>query len=406
MNRNRAARPFVTLILLLAAGVAGAADSDWAPLFGLRVRQEYLPNVYYFDPVEQDRNWVRYRTRGGLRWRPAAGHTFQIRLVNEFRKIYEPDTKVDWSEIVIDRLSWRWRTGGERPVTITAGRQEIIWEDGFLMLEGHPFDGSRSMYQTAIRGIVEGERGAWDLSLIANEKRDPIALVADKKFALSDGNERAVAIRYFTPGGRQAGLIVKSEKDPDRARPDFTSWTLDLRQAGETRNGVRHIAELATQHRSAGGESGFAYAARLEAGRELAEKTSGAVGCWYYSGDGGRTEAFRTPYGRWPMWSDMWVYSMVGEGGVAEWQNLLLPYAEFERALHRGADLRATLFVPYAQEPEWEDRGLLATILVRLRLAPRLSGHLLWEWHVTGAYPEETSENAHFLRWQLNYDFE
>ena len=102
----------------------------------------------------------------------------------------------------------------------------------------------------------------------------------------------------------------------------------------------------------------------------------------------------------------MWVYSMVGEGGVAEWQNLLLPYAEFERVLRPGADIRATLFVPYAQEPKWEDRGLLATVLVRLELAPRLAGHLLWEWHVTGAYPEEASENAHFLRWQLNYEFE
>ena len=69
--------------LLLSAGAALSAPTEGPPsvepLFGIRIRQEYLPNAYYFDPAENDRNWIRYRTRLGLRWRPAKSHVFEFR---------------------------------------------------------------------------------------------------------------------------------------------------------------------------------------------------------------------------------------------------------------------------------------------------------------------------------------
>ena len=76
------------LVFLLLMTVAGAAfagsESGWdlAPSADIRVRQEILDGVYHFDPLEQDRDWVRIRTRAGLDL-SGNGHEFSLRLTNE-----------------------------------------------------------------------------------------------------------------------------------------------------------------------------------------------------------------------------------------------------------------------------------------------------------------------------------
>jgi len=60
--------------------------------------------------------------------------------------------------------------------------------------------------------------------------------------------------------------------------------------------------------------------------------------------------------------------------------------------------------VPYAPEPTWEDRGLLAKLELRARVRPGVAAHLLWEWHTSATYPEAQTENAHFVRWQISYE--
>lgn len=388
-----------------AAPGAAAADRAVEPLFGIRVRQEYLPNAYYFDPAENDRNWVRCRTRAGLRWRASAAHTVEVRLANEFRKTYEPDTKVDFDEVVIDRLLWRWRKGGERPWTLTLGRQEIVWNEGFLVLEARPFDGSRTLCQNALRFEKDFEERRLDVALIANPKEDPIVVAGDEERALSDGEERGLAARIFTDEGDQAALIVKREEDPDGVLPVFTSYTAGLRRSREEKGITRWLGEVAFQHQIAGGDAGFAWAGHAARGASLGGKTSAAFGFYYYSGEGRGMKGFRSPWGRWPKWSEMWVYSLIPEGGAAEWRNLASPYVEVRREISRKAAFRGAIHVPWAPAEHWKDRGLLAIAGGTARIAPRLTGHLLWEWHLRGQYPAAFEESAHFLRWQFSYDF-
>jgi len=402
MKSKRGAAALVLLGLLAPfPAAAEGAGLQWTG--GLRVRQEILPNVYYFDGNENDRNWIRYRTRAGLRCRPWEEHTFEIRLVNEFRKIVEPDTDVDYDEVVIDRLSWAWRRGGETPLTLTLGRQDIIWNDGFLMLEGHPFDGSRTMYQNALRLQVESARGYWEAALMVNPKRDPWVVAGDEERALSEADEKAIALRFRERRGFEIALIGKGEDDPDGAAPDRTVWTAALRRERPAAGRPLFFTELALQRQAWGGESDYAFAYQLALRRHLPWRIRADAGFFYYSGDesmGG----FRAPFGGWPKWSDLYIYTLIGEEGVAAWRNISAPHAGVSRPIGSRVGARVHGYYFLAPEPDWEDRGVLTVSSLTFRFLPGWTGHLLWEWLRAGSYPEGQEADAHFLRWQLNYD--
>ena len=95
---------FFAVVLLLSVGgrtVAPAATDSadgWRtdPLFDVRVRQELLDGVYHFAP-DPDRNWIRVRTRGGMRF-TRGGHRLEFRLVNEHRHHLDPEQRGDLDE--------------------------------------------------------------------------------------------------------------------------------------------------------------------------------------------------------------------------------------------------------------------------------------------------------------------
>jgi hypothetical protein len=393
------------LLALLLPGALFAEGRRVEPLAGIRIRQEYMPNVYYFDENEKDRNWIRWRTRAGMFLEMEDEYEFELRFVNEFRKTYTPGRDVDWDEIVIDRLLFRWTRGEAEPLTVTIGRQDIIWNEGFLVLDGNPLDGSRSIYHNALRFLLERGEHAWDLALIANPKVDPIVIAGDDDRPLSEADERAVAFRWYSRRLLQFSLVVKGEKDPDGERPAYTGWTFGARKIARFSDARRALGEVALQHRSSAGDAGFAWAGNFKYEGRYGEKTGAYLGFYYYSGEGGGMKGFRSPWGRWPKWGEMWVYSLIGEAGVSEWQNLAAPYMGID---HRPVDavlLHAMIQIPYAPEPSWNDRGLMTIIGVNATLAKNLTSHLLWEWHTSPQYPGEAEQNAHFLRWQFNYDF-
>jgi hypothetical protein len=393
------------LLLLLAGGAPRAGAATVEPLVGIRIRQEIQPNAYWFDPSENDRNWIRYRTRAGLRARAGEEHTFELRLAHEFRKIYEPDTKVDTDELVVDHLFWAWKRAGGGAFTLTVGRQDVVWDGGFLVMDGTPFDGSRTQYQDAVRLEIPRTRGTWELALLSNSKRDDFVVAGEEERALCDADAKAVAVRFVTPSGAEASLIGMGEEDPDHKIPDRTTWTLGLRRAAKQGGAIRWLVEGALQRQASGGGGGFAWAGSASRQGELGEKTTGSIGFFYYSGAASDDlAAFRSPYGRWPKWSELWVYTLIGEGGVAQWQNLASPVFNLRHAPTDRLALRGSILAPFAPEPDWNERGLLTVLEVQGKIARGLTAHLLWEWQINGSYPKEMTEDAHFIRWQVSYD--
>lgn len=181
----------LVLALAITAQTSGAQDG-FTPQFDLRIRQEVFDGVFHFAP-DPDRNQLRFRSRAGLTYQRDQ-HTFKLLLANESRRYISPDgLQNTWDEIIIDQLFWQWQKESSK---FTLGRQNIIWDDGFLMLEGKPYDGSRSIFQNAARWQQSWESSHLDLAFILNQKRDPLVLAGDSDRAMRDADETALAARY------------------------------------------------------------------------------------------------------------------------------------------------------------------------------------------------------------------
>jgi len=386
-----------------------------SPLFDLRVRQEILDGVFHFAP-EPDWNWIRFRTRAGAK-ATTGNHEFKILLTNEHRRFARPgDIPFDWDELILDQAYWAWSTSPHTKLTL--GRHNIIWDRGFLMLEGHPLDGSRSIYQNAVRWQTPLAGGDLDLAVIHNPKRDPLVLAGDMDRPLTDADETAVAAR-LTFGSVKWSLIWKNEVDPDHELPHLQVLTLGGRTDRQSGDAGELVAELAVQYQkecssSSDQSDGFALALQTHFADDLGAAWRGKAGFFYYSGTNGDLRAFRTPWGRWPKWSELYIYTLIGESTpgritVAAWENIAAPHLTVTRPFGGSFRFRFSAYYLLAPQTDWAARGALTETELKFDILPGLEGHLLWEMLDPGSFhdgrgglPPLTS-TVHFLRWQLAY---
>ena len=408
---------FMVLASLPAVAAAQQDASSFTvfPLFDLRVRQEILDGVFHF-ASDPDRNWVRFRTRAGAA-AVTGDHEFKVLLTNEHRRLVRPDEIVfDWNELILDQAYWAWSVSPH--TKLTAGRHNIIWDRGFLMLEGHPLDGSRSIYQNAVRLQVPLAGGDLDVALIHNPKRDPLVLAGDSNLPLTDADETAVAIR-LTRGAAKWSLIWKNEVDPDHNLPHLQALTLGGRTERKLGDAGEVMTELAVQYQKecsspSDRPDGFALALQAHLADDLGSAWRGKAGFFYYSGASGDLRAFRTPWGRWPKWSELYIYTLIGESppgrvNVAAWENISAPHVTVTRPISEAIRCRFSAYYLLAPQTDWAPRGTLVETELTFDLLPGLDGHLLWEMLDPGSFHDgrggfpPLASTVHFLRWQLAY---
>jgi len=404
------------LVLAVPGSVVGGPPEEGAftmsTVFDLRVRQEILDGVFHF-AAEPDRNWLRIRTRAG-----ATGegdiHSFKVLLTNEHRHLFVPDdAKFDWDEVILDQAWWTWTVSEDRRLTL--GRQNIIWDQGFLMLEGHPLDGSRSIYHNAVRYVGDG----LDVSAIHNPKRDPLVIVGNDDRPLTDADETALAIRIRQDQLKWA-VIWKDEIDPDHILPHLQGLTFGCRTDLDFGSSGAFMAEGAFQYLNETGDAyarggGLSFALQTHLEKDLGASWRGKLGYFHYSGDNdGDLRAFRAPWGRWPKWSELYIYTLIGESTpgrvhVAAWENIAAPHVTLTRPLGSSFDLRLNATYLLAPQTDWATRGLMTQAELKVDIVDGLKGHLLWEMLDPGSFHDgrgglaPLTDIVHFLRWQLTY---
>ena len=159
------------------------------------------------------------------------------------------------------------------------------------------------------------------------------------------------------------------------------------------------------------------YAYRIE---DTATGQTLEAGVFYYSGAGDTFDAFRAPWGNWPKWSELYIYTLLGENTpnrvhVAAWENIATARAQWRRPAFRlrgrDASLRLAALLLAAPEPDWKGRGALTQAELSWAPADGWTSHLLWEMLYPGLFHEEIAgppyltDTVHFLRWQITYAF-
>lgn len=414
--------------------------------FDQRIREIYAPNIMTLSKEPEENRWHfgRYRSRLDTQIDLADGIQFDTRLVWEWRYWDNPwapgtavhkDASVNFDEALFDRMNLKFRNAFGAPLDITVGRQDIIMGNGWLVLDGTPLDGSRTIFFDAARFTYRLEDSKTNIDLIYIDQRaeanKTIRPFNDQDRRLMEQDEIGIIFNVSTqslvPDATTDGFFIwKKDMPLDPAVRIIESsdlYTLGARIDGAMDANWRYRAEGAGQwgvkndmdHCAFGANSQLSYLFNDALNTKL------HTGYEYLSGDSdpadGRSKAFDPLWGRWPQWSELYVYTYARESWIGETTNLHRFFVGADFQPHRVLGVEAKYHLLFADKDSdavnaafFNDghkfRGQLATMWLKYKINRFVSGHLLGEYFVPANYYEKDfRDEAMFLRADLTLTF-
>ncbi len=450
--------------LLVCAATSASATSaqpaspfDWGA--DLRLRQIFIDNVGLDDSSPTaDRNFQRLRLRLWGNYTPSEQFGFNSRLIWEGRHYIQPNEEryplpgfQDWYSggILFDQLNVDLKPVATLPLSVKIGRQDIIFGNGWLILEGTPLDGSRTIYFDAARATYQLDTLNTTVDLIyidqsANTGRFPQTLNGVVEDQIEQYETGAIVYlrnnSLLTDGLVDGYFIYKHNRaNPTRYIPDNTTirknngapfpspsdtgdiyglggrvdtkltdqWTLRAETIYEW--GTRNDANLSAF--GFNGRIGYRLGGPLEQTLHL--------GYEYLSGDdpdNSTNQAFDPLWGRWPQWSELMIYQWPLDSRVGEATNLQRLNLGWAAKPHETTSVTLDYHALWANEnstrtagqlgnitEDGKFRGHLFTGWVKTKLNRHLSGHLVAEYLLPGDfYAQDRRDNSYFVRAEIN----
>lgn len=428
------ARVLAAVMLIASAVSAEKLGDHWSVNFNERFRLVTWDNAISLDQTAAaSRTFTRHRTQLGTVWMPDKTVAIGLQLANEFRYYAVPST-VDFhmDEVFVDLAYVKLTRPRNLPVTVTVGRQNIILGEGFIVIDGHPLDGSRSIYFNAARLDLHFSP-ARQLTAFASyieETDNWLPVIHTQRQALVEQPETGLGL-YYTVRNQSfesdTYVVFKRRGANDAFPHDASTVCIGARlkvplslpsQLYAVVEGAGQLGEQAGGDRRAIGAHGYVEhrPARRQAHWYLPSlMRAGAI---YLSGDNPGTknrEGWDPMFARWPKWSESYIYTQVKEDAVAWWTNLWSLNAAIQFALSPSSDLRFDYHHLGAPQRSSDDtdfpggrgstRGDLFIGKLTYRFDQRWSGHLLWEGFVPGDYYFEGADSYAWIRAELMFQY-
>ena len=479
-NHSRSA----AAVLSLALGALGALTSQGAAAdqtygnfsFGAdgRLREVYVGNIGLnemsltprgastgLENPTANRVFQRYRFRGWGQWAPSEHFALAARLMWEGRHYTLPPRSAftpasfppgmgfePWyvGGILFDGLTLDFKKIADSALSLKAGRQDIILGNGWLVLDGTPIDGSRTIYMDAARAtyVADAIKTTFDLIYINNypntdrfpkplngDIEDQIEqyeqgaiLYARNKSLIKDTDLDLYAIfkgnrPNYTPRNMRVNNGYPFSSPPDDGQVYAVGlridsklsphWNLRAEAAGEW--GANRVNfDAVNRDISALGFNGrltYAFNDKL-ANRVHADLE-------YLSGDDPNTknnEAFDPLWGRWPQWSELMIYQWPLDSRVGQATNLIRANLGWIAKVHPTTEVLLDYHALWADQQsvrtlsqfynishDGNFRGSLFTGWVKTKFNKNLSGHLVAEYLAPGDfYAVNRQDGSYFLR--------
>jgi hypothetical protein len=452
--------------LLLAVGIRTAAAEEKVPSFkhpapgfttygDIRLRQIYGNQWYLNNDIKDGHhNFGRYRLRIGELIQVDEDITVDGRLTWEFRSWNDPDgygkdSHVDGDEAIIDRLNVKIENLFDAPLTGTFGRQDIILSP-WLILDGTPFDGSRTIFFDAARLTFNFDESATTVDMVYVDNRasanDRLKPIGDEDLYLTEQDEIG-AILYLKnksiPDTQLEGYFIYKNDNPIDDSPAhmitknmparwskkaevFTfggavagnmdeNWSYRVEGAIQTGDKDHDNDGRTTSMRAWGTNNSLAYNFNDEKKSQLRLEYE------YLSGDDtstdGRVEAFDPLWGEWPRFSELYIYTYAMETMIGEVTNLHRAGLFYDVSPVKKMLLKTGYNLMWADETRTGGpggnyfggdsfRGQLFTARLMYQFTKSLSGRIDAEYLIPGDfYADENQNEAVFLRGQIVYSF-
>ena len=147
-----------TVIFIIALGSVTNAKNIH-PKFNLSISERtrlvtWDNSISLADSALASRSFTRHRTSVMGQYYPVKNIEIALKLTNEFRHYFDPEnTEFTFNETVFDQFYVKYINAFKLPLDLTVGRQNIILGEGFIMLDGNPLDGSRTIYFNAVKHL-------------------------------------------------------------------------------------------------------------------------------------------------------------------------------------------------------------------------------------------------------------
>lgn len=437
------------LLMVCATGVLAADPAPaWSGGLDLRLREVDINNANALDEANPsaERHFQRYRLRAWGQVQPDESLVFNGRLLWEGRHYNTPDLPNYENKysgaLMFDNLFVQADRPGGLPVKLKLGRQDIILGNGWLMLDGTPLDGSRSIYFDALRTTWSSGSTRVDAILLKQNPKTRLTLNGEtedqteqreKGLALYLRNKFSVDtdldVFYFYKGNSPAlgeaagGWRLNNGTSFPSAADDGHVNALGGRIETQYSPTWKLRAETAVERGRRNGRDlrGFGFNGRATVSLGGAWNNRLQLGYEYLSGDdpgtAKRNEAFDPLWGRWPQWSELYgPYTYGMETRTGETTNLQRFNLGWIAKVHPTSELSLDYHALFADENTQcgsagfscgdKFRGHLYTAWLRTRFNQHISGHLLAEYFQPGDYyVTPKGDNAYFLRAELNFTY-
>lgn len=411
----------------------------------LRTQVTHFENAIFLDDGAPLQVWQfeRFRARWWNTLTPEPWLQANVRLTWEGFIWDSPNAFDEWQGApgYLDNLNVALLHPGELPVSATLGRQDIILGDGWLVLDGTPFDNSRTIFFDAARLTFDlpAETSLEAIYLDnAAENDGHLPTLGNEDEWLSEQDERGAILwlthKHFKPTELNGYFIYKHDdaEGPNPPAPRAIEGALlpSPGIGGETYAlGARAVHDFDKHwnmhvegayefgHRSGQDLSAFGANSALTYAFLDKAKSRVHVNYEFLSGDDPDTdtnEAFNILWGRWARFSELLPYTYAGETRIADFTNMhrigpgysFVPCSPIEITLDYDA-----LFADentYAGQAGFSDggafRGHLLSSWLKYTINRHVSGHVMAEVFFPGNYYDETRDDtALFLRGELTF---
>jgi hypothetical protein len=439
--------------------------------FDERLREEYGNNFITVDKdtVGHEKLWSRFRSRLWGIFKPAPDIEIDTRLVWEWRiwcgsndwgekyngtpgqgpGLANPSA-VNWDEAIFDHLNFKIKNLFSTPSTLTVGRQDIIFGNGWLVMDGTPLDGSRTIFFDAARLTTQvQEKTKADVIWIEQQAASDqwISPINDQERNVTEQNERG-AILYITNNSFEkmqieGYYIWKHDSIPDvfpgyipTQYPYFWARESDLHTVGGRFSGNfdenwKYRTEFAHQMGRQADAISFDQAGDSDSvcafgsNSRLSYLFNDPHNNMLHAGYEFLSSDFDPLWGRWPQWSEMWIYTDATETRIGETNNLhriqLAWDTDLTKKLHFVAEhnflwadektvgngLAASYWGPDGGHSEnGKFRGQLLATKLLYKHNSHLSSHIWGEYYFPGNfYSDARNDVAVFLRYELMLTF-
>jgi len=435
------------------------------------------PSTAAHDEARHEQDYFRFRERLWTSIMPMTNFSANARLAAEeldwmkpsFRKQYGYRSGFEDRYGIVDNANVKWNSPFGAPLSITAGRQDIQLGDPlnwWLVADGTPYDGSWTTFLDSIRltASADGIQTKFDvIYLYQNALPDdmiptigrssanrPPGATKNSPYWLTEQNEQGVILYAYNKSIKNteidAYFIYKHDSQEESIRSPYNTplgdnaeiYTVGGKVTGNPFEHWKYSAEgayqfghkqdpmvrtpvnVSTEDRPIGA---FGVNANLNYLFLDQLKNQAGLVFEYLSGDDpktpGKDEMFDVLWGRWPRWSELYIYSYPNEtaGKFAQLNNIMRIGATWSLTPIKDTTLSATYNALFAPEEvptrtlnaalfseKGNFRGHFLQTVLKHQFNKHVSGHLWAEFIWQGDYYAQRDLMT-FLRAEMLFTF-